>query len=281
MDPHMDSSRIDFCFHHGMSHNLVRANMSKRRKLESTVAAIQRQYGPQALQRGAARSVYPMPVSLSTGFPPLDELTGCGGIPRTGITLLGGRATSGKLTIAYKCLVAGQVRGNVALVDLAGSSDPDYLARCGVDLEKLFWVRPRPNTDLVSLVGDLVQTGQLSLLVIDSVADLFRQGRQTRQWRHHLSPLLAALRQQQCGLLVIEEPTPPWLRWLGLDAAAQIRPQALLHIELRRERWLTDDGELKGYQVQAHLHRSRWAPSGRTAQLGIHFNGTVKAASTW
>jgi RecA/RadA recombinase len=64
------------------------------------------------------------------------------------MTLLSGRTTSGKLTVAYKVLASAQrsphgaVAYTVALFDLTRTADPDYLARCGVDLDALLVARP-------------------------------------------------------------------------------------------------------------------------------------------
>ncbi len=92
---------------------------------------------------------------VATGFATLDQMTGCQGIPLGAITLLSGRTTSGKLTLAYKLLANAQrashggVAYTVGLVDLNRTADPDYLARCGVDLEHLLVARPQTSQQAV------------------------------------------------------------------------------------------------------------------------------------
>ena len=114
----------------------------RRRRLDNTIAAVQRRHGPTALRRGADAASPAVP-HIATGFAALDAITGCGGVPLGAITLLSGRTTSGKLTAAYKVLANAQRdgRGHVAytavLLDLSRTADPDYLARCGLDLEAL------------------------------------------------------------------------------------------------------------------------------------------------
>ncbi|MFO7630939.1 MAG: hypothetical protein R6W76_00285 [Caldilinea sp.] len=94
------------------------------------------------------------------------------------ITLLSERSTSGKLTLGYKLLAsaqhtsAGGVAHTVALLALSCTADPDYVARCGVDLDYLLVGRPPTGRKTVELLGDLMQRHGLHALVVDNLADL-------------------------------------------------------------------------------------------------------------
>lgn len=258
---------------------------AKRRRLESAVAAVRQRYGPSALRRAVELPSPARVPAISTGFPELDALTGCRGLPVGHITLLTGPATSGKLTLAYKGLAAaqrdsrGRIAHAVALVDLSRSTDPDCLARCGVDLDHLLLVRPEQGTPIPALVMDLARSRGVRLLLVDSLADLpplVLDG-----WRSSMAGLVTVLRAEGCALLCVDEPAPPWRRWLNLERSASVRQHAALHMDMRRERWLTQEGELTGYRAEARLRYSRWARSGTATPIAIHFNGTVKAARSW
>ncbi len=255
---------------------------SRRRKLESAIVAIQRQHGAQAIRRGTERPPAP-PTSISTSFPELDALTGCKGIPIAHMSLLSGRSTSGKLTLAYKLLANAQARSSsmVALVDLGQHADPDYLQRCGIDLARLLLVRPVVNERAVHLILDLARSRQTSFVVLDNWSELLHE-RNTRQALlngvRRLPPLLRAA---NCGVVFIDEINPPWKRWLWRDGRAELYRQMAVHIELQREQWLTFHDHFSGYRAQATLHRSRWSPNGGKTAIEILFNGTVRAAPTW
>lgn len=257
----------------------------KRKRLESAVAALQRRYGPRALYQGVALPAQPLPPAIATGFPQLDALTGCQGIPLRALTLLSGKMTSGKLTIAYKLLASAQSQpdGIAALLDLNHSADPDYLHRCGINLEQLFLVRPTPTTQLVQLLIDLIATNQLRLLVVDTLADLLAHPDHAAQLQAQQARLLTALHAANCALLIIDEYLPLWQRWF--TATWPLHQAAALHIELRREQWLPSDHhsdhKLAGYCAQARLLKSRWSRPGRTATIAITFNGAVRAQPTW
>lgn len=254
--------------------------MRSHKRLESTVAALQQRYGEQALRKGL-RTSRTLP-HISTSFPALDGLTGCQGIPLNAITLLSGRMTSGKLTLAYKTLANAQRKSGKALIlDLAGSSDPDYLARCGVKLDRLILVQPNAETAIMQLLIDLVATGELRLLLIDSLPDLLAHPYGRRQLNAMADQLVMVLRESRCALILLDEFAPAWIRWLRLETHSALAQHAAMHIALRRERWLQRKGRISGYEAEATLVKSRWAVSGRAARIAITFNGTVRAQNTW
>lgn len=265
----------------------------KQRKLESAVAAIQQQHGTRALQKGKTFPKERKPSGISTGFPVLDQITGCGGVPVSRMTLLSGQTTSGKLTLAYKLLANAQRKGRakkatqpVAIIDLNQTSDPDYLARCGVCLDHLAIAYPQPNAEAVRLLFDMVQQqrdGQqgVRFILVDGIANISRARRAMRALDSRAGRLARSLRNSDCTLLFIDEPAPPWQRWLNLDRSHAIRNHAALHIELRREHWLHRHNQLTGYQATAQIIKSRWASKGKAASIAIEFNGTVRAAQTY
>ena len=75
----------------------------RQRKLDAVVAQLQLQYGLRAVRKAAP---VPEPIAyLSTAFPDLDTALG-GGLPRGRITEILGPATSGKVTLTAKVLLA-------------------------------------------------------------------------------------------------------------------------------------------------------------------------------
>jgi len=259
----------------------------KKRRLDSTLTAVQLRHGPKALCRGEdALSPAAIP-HIVTGFAALDAITGCGGVPLGAITLISGRTTSGKLTAAYKTLANAQRDGRgrtactVALLDLSRTADPDYLARCGLDLQALLIGRPQIGPETIRLLGDILASRSVRAVVLDSLADLTADRRGRTELNAALSKLQTLLRASGAALIMLDEPQPPWLRWLNLDAGSQVRSIAALHIEMQRERWLRQGGVLVGYRAQARLLKSRWAHRPASAPVELVFNGTVRAQETW
>lgn len=257
------------------------ARSRRQQRLDQAVALLRQQYGEGILRRASELGRVDLPLHIRTGFAELDALTGCGGIPLDGLTILGGRTTSGKLTVAYKVLANAQASRPlpVALLDLTQSSDPDYLARCGVVLPGLLLLRPRSGVEAVDLLLELVQSRQVQTVLVDGLPDLSAERAALRHFNRSLPALQRLLHGSGCGVLLLDEPHPPWLGW---QSSAGVEQWAALHLSLERERWLLrDDDQLHGYQARVRLHKSRWARKGGTASLGIRFNGSVHAARTW
>lgn len=251
----------------------------KQQRLDQTIAILRQRYGESILRRVGEMERVTAPAHISTGFVPLDSLTGCNGIPLDGVTVLSGPATSGKLTIGYKVLAMS--RSTTALLDLGQSSDPDYLTRCGVDLQQLVFVRPQSQEQAVDLLLELVQSRQVQVVLVDSLPDLVSERKALRHLNKSLAHLRQLLHGSGCAVLVMDEAHPPWLRWLGLQRSFAVEQWTDLHIELGRERWLYKHNRLHGYQATARLVKSRWARRGGVAALDIVFNGTVQARKTW
>lgn len=252
---------------------------NKRRTLESTISAIQRRHG--------ARSIRPLrdlaaalPPAISTGFPALDSITGCAGIPLGAITLFSGPSTSGKSTIAYKALANAQADGAAGvLLDLAHTADPGYIQRCGVAIERLLIARPPRTEDRVALLLDVVQSGRARLVLVDGVAELMAERAVARVFNAALPRLRQLARAAGCAVLFVDETASLWQRWLG--PAAALRQAAALHVELQREQWVQLDGVLAGYAARAEVVRSLWRSGAPSVAVAIVFNGTVRARETW
>ena len=268
---------------------------AQRQRLDKAISMLEGRYGPRVVQPAARLSTSP-PPHIATGFTRLDALTGCGGIPLGAITLLTGRTTSGKLTLAYKALAYAQQPDSrssarlirrtpnpardVAILDLTLTANPDYLARCGIDLAHILFVRVPPGQGAVDIVFELARDRSLRAVVVDGIADLLRDRKAVRYFDAALPQLSVMLKALPCAVIFLDEPQPPWLRWLRLGSGA-IAHYAALHVDLKHERWLERAGTLVGYEAQAQVVRSRWARGGQTTPVAVEFNGTVKARETW
>lgn len=223
-----------------------------------------------------------MPPAISTGFLQLDRITGCAGVPQGGLTLLSGPSTSGKSTLAFKLLAHAQhPRGAAALLDLRHTADPDYLYRCGIDLERLLVVRPRRADESAALLLDVIQSQRIRCVVVNGLLELTAERRLERLFHSALPTLRQVARKAGCAVVILAEPTLRWHRWLNLDNAAIERQHAALHIDLQREDWLYRNQELVGYQARAQVVKSLWRRGSQTTTIAIEFNGVVRARDSW
>jgi RecA/RadA recombinase len=135
----------------------------RKQRLHKTITALQGKHGAEIIDTGPTLlQRLLVPPHVSTGVPCLDALTGCKGIPVGHLILLTGRTTSGKLTLSYSILanaqgISAKNKDRVAILDVVGTSNPDYIARRCVDLDHTLFVRPPRPEHAVQLLFDLLR----------------------------------------------------------------------------------------------------------------------------
>jgi recombination protein RecA len=107
---------------------------------------------------------------IPTGALSLDLALGVGGFPRGRIVEIYGPESSGKTTLTYHAIVEAQrLGGRCAFVDAEQAMDPAYARAIGVDTEALLLSQPDYGEQALEIVDLLVRSGELALVVIDSV----------------------------------------------------------------------------------------------------------------
>jgi hypothetical protein len=186
---------------------------------------------------------------VSTGFPALDAATGWNGLPRGQISELIGRPTSGRTTTAIRAVAAAE--GYSAWIDVAGVLDVDYLARFGVDLERLFILRPRQPADAPAIAVQLVEGGQFTLVVLDSLGDLASGGPTSQTVAQLVRVLIPRLGGKPTALALLSLPTQ---HFRTLAHAAALRVSFAQTSLVRR-------GEvLRGWRTRAIVVKGRGKP---------------------
>lgn len=213
----------------------------RQRKLDAVAALQQRRYRPRALGK-AAPTAEPLRL-LPTTFPELDAALG-GGVPRGRITELSGQPTSGKATLAARLLASAQADRDAlgAWLDLGCTCDPDYLHRCGLDLDRLLVVRPRDPADALAIALHLVQSQALAALVFDSVTGLAEADEGTVAAA--LAHLVVVVTRTETAVIFLSEPRA---------ASRSLAHAAAVRLDLHREEWLARGADVLGYTARADI----------------------------
>lgn len=147
----------------------------KQQALDAALARINKQLG-----EGSAYMLNdPKAKSLtiegeSSGSLSLDlAVSGGKGLPYGRITEIYGPEASGKTLIALHTIASAQKSGKVAaFVDVEQAFDPVWARKIGVDVDNLVFSQPETGEDAFETVEQLVLSGVVDVIVLDSVAAL-------------------------------------------------------------------------------------------------------------
>lgn len=242
----------------------------RRRKLDALVAQLQFDHGPRAIRRAEPGERAPRVPRIPTTFAELDALLG-GGLPRGKISEIIGPATSGKLTVAAKVIAsAHRDRDAVAAwIDTWRTCDADYMHRCGIDLSRLLVVRPDTLANALAMSLHLVESRALSVLVMDTLP-LPEPGESAGAYEGQVAGALARL-----ATLLAETPAAVVFLTDPEQSSRALAHAATVRLSIKREQWITRNGDVRGYEGQTELLKNRLGPTG-AARVRITFNGTVR-----
>jgi recombination protein RecA len=145
----------------------------RSRALDLALSQIEKQFGKGSILRlGSKDAIVPVAV-ISTGSISLDAALGVGGFPRGRIVEIFGPESSGKTTIALQVVAEAQKKGGIAaFIDVEHALDPIYARKLGVDVDNLLVSQPDYGEQALEITSHLIASGQIDVLVVDSVAAL-------------------------------------------------------------------------------------------------------------
>lgn len=144
----------------------------RQKSIEQALKEIRTKFGDEAISTYGSGAPQKIPV-ISTGSIGLDAALGVGGVPRGRIIEVFGPESSGKTTLSLHIIAEAQKAGGIAaFVDAEHALDPEYARRIGVKLQELLISQPDTGEQALDIVESLVRSGNVDVIVIDSVAAL-------------------------------------------------------------------------------------------------------------
>lgn len=144
----------------------------ERKSIDSAIAAIKAKFGEEAIMKLGEKPKVGV-EAISTGSIGLDEALGIGGLPRGRIIEIFGPESSGKTTLALHVVAEAQKKGGIcAYIDAEHAMDPEYAKKLGVKIDELLISQPDTGEQGLEITESLVRSGNLDVIVVDSVAAL-------------------------------------------------------------------------------------------------------------